>query len=299
MGQTSVGWRSVRDKAMSQLGNTATHPAAGSQYVLGHSERELERLQTQARILEPFTRQLLIDAGLRPGMRVHDVGCGPGDVAFLAAELVGEAGQVVGTDRSADALSIATVRASERGLWNVSFQEGDSSEIRFESQFDALIGRAVLMFQRDPATMLSRLVAHVRPGGVVAFHEIDWANARSFPTVPSWTRCCELIVATLKVTGADPYLGMNLHSLFIGAGLPPPSLRYVSRIGGAREHVLLVTNLLSTLLPEAERLGLVTPGEIDPSTLLDRVLADVTACGSVVIGWSELGAWSTVAAHFR
>jgi 2-polyprenyl-3-methyl-5-hydroxy-6-metoxy-1,4-benzoquinol methylase len=299
MGQTSVGWRSVRDKAMSQLGNTATHPAAGRQYVLGHSERELERLQTQARILEPFTRQLLIDAGLRPGMRVHDVGCGPGDVAFLAAELVGEAGQVVGTDRSADALSIATVRVSERGLWNVSFQEGDSSEIRFESQFDALIGRAVLMFQHDPATMLSRLVAHVRPGGVVAFHEIDWANARSFPTVPSWTRCCELIVATLKVTGADPYLGMNLHSLFIGAGLPPPSLRYVSRIGGAREHVLLVTNLLSTLLPEAERLGLVTPGEIDPSTLLDRVLADVTACGSVVIGWSELGAWSTVAAHFR
>ena len=87
---------------MSELGGTATEVAAASQYLLGHSERELERLQTQARILEPVTRQPLIDAGLRPGMRVHDVGRGPGDVAFLAAELVGDDGQVVGTDRSAD-----------------------------------------------------------------------------------------------------------------------------------------------------------------------------------------------------
>jgi ubiquinone/menaquinone biosynthesis C-methylase UbiE len=280
--------------------DTTTEVAVASRYVLGHSARELERLQTQARILEPFTRQLLIDAGLRPGMRVHDVGSGPGDVTFLAAELVGDAGQVVGTDRSADALALASARASERGLPNVSFQEGDSAELNFESQFDALIGRAVLMYQRDPATMLSRLVAQVRPGGAVAFHEIDWANARSFPTVPSWTRCCELFVATLQATGADPYMGMNLHSLFIGAGLPPPSLRYVSRIGGAREHVLMVTmvtNLVLAVMPEAERLGLVTPGEIDPSTLLNRVLEDVTASGSVVIGWSDIGAWSTVPSH--
>ena len=123
------------------------------------------------------------------------------------------------------------------------------------------------------------------------------AHARSFPTVPSWTRCCELFVATLQATGADPYMGMNLHSLFVGAGLPPPSLRYVSRIGGAREHVVYVTNLVLAVLPEAERLGLVAPGEIDPSTLLDRELADVTASGSVVIGWSDIGAWSTVPSH--
>jgi ubiquinone/menaquinone biosynthesis C-methylase UbiE len=282
---------------MSNQSDTTTEVAAASQYVFGHSTQELERLQTQARILEPFTRQLLIDAGLRPAMRVHDVGSGPGDVAFLAAELVADAGQVVGTDRSADALAVAAARASASGLLNVSFQEGDSAELNFESQFDALIGRAVLMYQRDPATALSRLIAQVRPGGIVAFHEIDWANARSFPTVPSWTRCCELFVATLKATGADPYLGMKLYSLFISAGLPPPSLRYVSRIGGGRELIQMVTNLVVAVLPEAERLGLVTPGEIDPSTLLDRVLADVTASGSVVIGWSELGAWSTVPSH--
>ena len=58
-------------------------------YVLGHSDRELDRLTTQARMFEPFTRQLLLQAGICPGMRVLDVGCGSGDVSFLAAGLVG------------------------------------------------------------------------------------------------------------------------------------------------------------------------------------------------------------------
>ena len=111
--------------------DATTEAAVASRYVLGHSARKLERLQTQARMLEPFTRQLLIDAGLRPGMRVHDVGSCPGDVTFLAAELVGDAGQIVGTDRSADALALASARASERGLPNVYFQEGDSAELNF------------------------------------------------------------------------------------------------------------------------------------------------------------------------
>ena len=60
------------------------------EYGLGHTARELERLQVQARMLEPFTRQLFIEAGLEPGMRVLDVGSGVGDTAFVAAQLVGD-----------------------------------------------------------------------------------------------------------------------------------------------------------------------------------------------------------------
>ena len=59
-------------------------------YVLGHSDRELERLTTQARLVDPITRHFFVQAGITSGMRVLDVGSGPGDVAFLAAELVGE-----------------------------------------------------------------------------------------------------------------------------------------------------------------------------------------------------------------
>jgi cyclopropane fatty-acyl-phospholipid synthase-like methyltransferase len=48
-------------------------------YALGHSELELERLAHQAQLFAPFTRQLFEQAGIVPGMRILDVGCGAGD----------------------------------------------------------------------------------------------------------------------------------------------------------------------------------------------------------------------------
>jgi SAM-dependent methyltransferase len=279
---------------MSDLDDPGTDVGAANRYVLGHAEWELDRLQVQARLIEPFTRQLLIDAGIGPGMRVLDVGSGAGDVALLAAELVGDAGEVVGTDRAAEALAIAQARASARALANVSFQEGDPTELTFASPFDAVIGRAVLMYQRDPGAWLARLVARVRPGGVVAFQEADLTSTLSFPPVPSWDRCCRLIVETLRASGVDPQPGLKLHGLFVAAGLPPPTLQCGSLIGSRREHLQLTIDLMVTLLPEMERLGLVRPGEVDPTTLLERVFADVTVRGSIVVGWSLIRAWSTV-----
>jgi tRNA A58 N-methylase Trm61 len=81
------------------------------QYAPGHSERELKRLTRQAEAFEPFTRRLLQRAGIESGMRVLDVGSGSGDVAFLASELVGSTGEVVGVDRAARAVEWASARA--------------------------------------------------------------------------------------------------------------------------------------------------------------------------------------------
>jgi len=270
-----------------------------SVYVLGHTSAELERLQTQARMLEPFSRRLFLEAGIAAGMRILDVGSGVGDTAFLAAELVGDTGEVIGTDRAADALATARERASARSFTNVSFLEGDPTELTFERPFDAVIGRYVLMWQADPAAMLSRLIPHIRPGGVIAFHELEWASARSFPPVPSWDRCCRLVAESVKANGADPQLGMKLHSMFVGAGLPAPTMRYESIIGAGPDHVHLTTDIIATLLPDMEKRGLVTPGDIDLATLADQVLADVAASGSVIVGRSDIGAWARVKAHPR
>jgi SAM-dependent methyltransferase len=92
-------------------GHEAGPPPA---YSLGHSDRELERLSVQARLVDPITRRFFVDAGIVPGMRVLDVGSGVGDVACLAAELVGATGEVLGTDRSAAALAVARERTVRR-----------------------------------------------------------------------------------------------------------------------------------------------------------------------------------------
>ena len=103
-----------------------THDAP---YILGHSAQELERLGTQARLIEPLTRQLFRDAGITAGMRVLDVGCGSGDVSFLVANMVGPTGQVVGVDRAPAAVATASRRALDLQLSNTRFLVGDAGDL--------------------------------------------------------------------------------------------------------------------------------------------------------------------------
>src|SRR4051812_44535145 len=100
---------------------TASSPS--STYALGHAEVEVRRLLLQARLYDDDTEHALRQAGLRPGMRVLDVGCGPGDVSFVAARLVGPTGTVLGVDAAAPVVELARTRAAELGLSGVSFRQ--------------------------------------------------------------------------------------------------------------------------------------------------------------------------------
>ena len=264
--------------------------------MLGHSEDELDRLAVQARLIEPITRRFFSAAGITRGMRVLDVSSGIGDVAFLAAELVGDIGEVIGVERAPAALEVARRRASSLATCNVMFLDGDPVDLMFDRPFDAIVGRYILLFQPNPAAWLRGLLRHLAPGGVVVFQEPEWARAHSAPHVPSWHRCCRLLVDGFTAGGADTEMGAKLPAVYAAAGLRAPKLAMETVIGagaGGAEQVHLTTDALITLLPELERLGLVTPGEIDPATLADRVLADIAACGSVFVGRSEICAWST------
>ncbi len=265
--------------------------------MFGHSKRELQRLADQAVVIEPITRALLVDAGISPGMRVLDVGTGRGDVAFLAAELVGDHGMVVGVDRAPEALALARERVEAGLVGNVSFEELDLAEPAFDSPFDALIGRYVLEFQPDPTETLTRLLTCVRPGGIVAFHEIDWTGSRSVPPVAIWDRCCELLVQAIRATGADTQVGGRLPSIFAAAGLPAPSMRMSAVIGaGANSHEAAdrMAGLIRTVLPSLEELGLVAPGELDPDSLAPRIRDEAAESAASVVGWSEVRAWTRV-----
>ena len=76
-------------------------------YVFGHSVGEAQSIQQLAQILAPVTRQFLEQAGLCAGMKVLEVGSGAGDVALLAAELVGPSGTVIGVDSNQAILETA------------------------------------------------------------------------------------------------------------------------------------------------------------------------------------------------
>ena len=100
-------------------------------YALGHTSGELRRLATQARLIDPITDRFLRTAGLTKGMRVLDVGSGAGDVAMLASRIVGDGGEVVGTDKAKAAIGVAKSRVAESGFRNIFFIEGDPADLKF------------------------------------------------------------------------------------------------------------------------------------------------------------------------
>jgi ubiquinone/menaquinone biosynthesis C-methylase UbiE len=268
--------------------------AKQSRYALGHSEQELERLSRQAEIFEPFTRQLLQQAGISRGMRVLDVGCGSGDVSFLASELVGPSGKVIGADQATSAVQRATERARARQIGNVQFFEGDPTQMQFDRPFDAIIGRFVLMYYPDPVDAIRKLAGHVRDGGLFVFQEFDLANCRSLPPAPTFERHVGWIKQTLVRTGARTQLGPELYSVFVDAGLPGPSMRMDALIGGRPDCPAfeLTAEVTRSLLPAMEKLKIATAGEVDISNLVDRIRDEVVEARGVVLSPGLIGAWS-------
>src|SRR6185503_17247830 len=119
-------------------------------YPLGRSCDETQRLQQQSRFYDPFTLRLFRDAGISDGMKVLDAGCGAGDVSLIAANLVGSTGTVVGVDQDPNVIETARKRSRDAGLENVTFVEGDICSAQLESDFDAVVGRLILMYLPQP-----------------------------------------------------------------------------------------------------------------------------------------------------
>src|SRR5215470_17977301 len=144
---------------------TANDPP--SSYALGSTDSEHERLIRQAARLAPYTERFFRQAGIGPGQRVLDLGSGVGDVAILAARLVGSSGEVVGVEREAQAIARARARVVEARLNNVRFVQCDLNQFAGDQIFDAMVGPRILQFVPEPVAIVRSLSRLVRPGGVV------------------------------------------------------------------------------------------------------------------------------------
>lgn len=270
--------------------------ATKAQYLLGHSEEETRRLLQQGRLFNPYTYMLLKDAGITSGMKVLDVGSGAGDVALLAAELVGADGTVVGVDSNPLILETARKRVQAAGLKNTSFVVEDISRLALEEDFDAVVGRCVLFFLRDPAATLRRLVSHLRPGGVVAFQEPGNATLRpdALPPSPLLEQLSQWVMETFRRAGMDLKMGLRLFPLFLEAGLPAPQMHLDAAVGGGSEWVGYgyITGMLRTLLPLIVKFGVATAEEVGIDTFEKRFRDEVVSQGGVVTTWSLITAWT-------
>ena len=270
-----------------------TLPNDNSAYSLGHSDSELTRLQKQAEFYAEFTRTVLLKAGLTPGMRVLDVGCGVGDVSMEAARIVGPTGAVVGIDQSEAALVTASRRVSHAGLTQASFIRGDLAAEDGDNHFDAVIGRFILLHLRNPADALCTLVKRVRSGGCVAFIEMDLTSAEACPQLDVFDEAVGWIRDVYIREGVEIDMGSRLFSCFASLGMKP-TLEAFQRIeGGAEAHVYeYLAETVRSLMPRMVALGVASEAEIAVEQLAARTKAAAQAGGQCFFYPRMVGAWA-------
>jgi SAM-dependent methyltransferase len=248
---------------------------AADNYVLGHTPVAIQRLLRLGQIYQPFTRRVFVEAGITTGMSVLDVGCGPGEVSLLAAELVGSTGSVLGIDASMNMLEAARTRAQTAGLEHVSFQAADLRSLTFDQQFDVLVGRLILMHLPEPATVLRQLVHSVRPGGIVVFQEYDLSSFADafYPPSPLWEQMWRLSTLSFQRAGGNLHAGMQLPSIFRAAGLPTPRMSFEASIGADPDWPGFEMRAADVrqFLPLITQFGLATEEEIAIDTLEERL----------------------------
>jgi SAM-dependent methyltransferase len=246
------------------------------QYFLGHSLAEQERLQRQALELAPESNQLFDGIGVGAGCRAVEVGCGPLGCLEILSQRVGPKGSVVGVEMSADAVALARHYLAEHKIENVEVRQGDGKDTGLPREsFDLATARIVLVNIPEPERIVAEMTALVKPGGVVARHEVDWITTVD-PPLAAFDRLRGVFVDYSNANGMDPFIGRRVPRMLRAAGLVDTEVNpivYVYPMGHPRRTFMLhfAENLRDRILAQ----GLISEADFNESiATLKRHLED-------------------------
>lgn len=158
--------------------------------------------------------------GIGPGLRVLDVGCGPGKTSFILHEMTQPGGAVLGLDFSTERIERA--RQRYRTKPNIDFRIHNFCDpLDGFGQFDLIWVRFILEYhRRESATIVENLVRSLKPGGFLCLIDLDHNALNHYPLPGRMERVLTRIMALLEERyNFDPYAGRKLYTYLFDQGL--------------------------------------------------------------------------------
>ena len=265
-------------------------------YALATGEAAANRLRILQGLYGPGTRRVLLEAGLGPGMRVADIGCGVGMVTAEIAALVGPAGHIVGIDASGAQLAEARARLNGSGT-NVTFVEASATDTGLPPvSFDLIYNRFLLIHLNDPERALVEMRRLLRPGGILVCEDGDLTTAGSTPP-SALCAFADLWDRLGPKRGVDYTLGRRLFQLVGAAGFPAPEVAFNQPVVARGECKRLIELSVAEAGPAFIEAGLITAESLEDTLAQMRRL---TADSSVLAVMPRITqVWARKPASFR
>jgi SAM-dependent methyltransferase len=235
-------------------------------YPLGFSVAELERLRRQHEIWRPATDAILRRAGFGPGQTLVDLGCGPGFTTVDLATLAGERGRVVGIDASETAAAAARAETMRHGLSNVRIVVANADDIDLSGdQPGGVFSRWLFCYLADPASVVQRVAAGLRPGGVLAVIDYwHYLAIRTEPRSPLFDRVFRAVHKSFADAGGSLDVSGDLPRLFAAAGLSTRHVEPIAAIGRPGSPVWVwISDFQALYIPTLVVRGYLTREEAD------------------------------------
>ena len=204
------------------MNNSINSASDAGSYAFGNfdeNQKELDRLKFQAATERELERSMLLKAGLREGMQVLDVACGPGLVSCDMAQMVGSTGHVTGVDISPDLLVEARKAAADRGITNATFDLGNVYDLHLaENQFDFVYARFLFQHLEKPGEALAQIRKVLKPGGVLVIVDVDDDWLTVYPSIETFDSFKRRAASSQAKRGGDRFIGRKLGNLLSDAG---------------------------------------------------------------------------------
>jgi len=243
------------------------------EYVLATGSAAANRLRILHNVYGPGARQVLLQAGIKPGMRVADLGCGTGMVTQLLAELVGPTGEVVGVDYSA----AQVVQAREllpRSLTNVHFISASAMDTGLTREsFDLVYCRFLLIHLAEPEAAIKEMRELLKPDGIIVCEDGDLTSAGSEP--PSkLEEFSNLFGALGPKWGVDYTLGRRLFHMVVAADFAQPEITFNQPVLAQGENKQLLELSVAEAGTSFVQAGLLTNEELVATVAAMRRLTE-------------------------
>jgi SAM-dependent methyltransferase len=198
---------------------TAGVDSTGPDYALALDPREVRRYRMMAEQARAGEADRWRQAGIRPGARVADVGCGPGALLPVLAAEVGPDGHVTGVD--ADPAAVAAAQAYTSDLGTVTVREGTAERTGLEpGTYDVVTVRHVLAHNGGRAqAIVTHLAGLLRPGGCLYLADAYGPGFGMVPEVPVLAEIQERYRVFHAARGNPLDTGVHLAGWLRGAGL--------------------------------------------------------------------------------